>query len=425
MNPAFPVLDEAIELDHLSAETLPRADRIMLGLTVFGIAAALVAFITYDFAARVYLRPGDILPSDVVKPPLYYAAYGTQIVVLTVAGLFALLGTNLRQIERGFMMRFSLFILAALLMAVRGLSGSDFLSTKIADGTGLFPMLISVLMFVGARRHNWVVLEKIMFALAWLLCGLVIVRMAGLQTFTRQEGVANLGNFLNALLWPAAWVALRVYPQDSFTNRIKLIPVVIYALGSLFTQTRLNFVMVIALFAIYAFIQRKRGVAQAGLWIGMIFLVVWLGLITAMFLRGSNAFNHMTDVTSAFAERLDDDSRTEQVTAFRDAVAPGELILGRGSMAIWDWDGYEWRGGTDIGYLSLLFYGGIPLLLTYIAVHVKPCVAVLRRGVPDWRLAAAGVGALWGLRMFSSSYPGTSLDYYSVLFCIGAVISRV
>ena len=85
--------------------------------------------------------------------------------------------------------------------------------------------------------------------------------------------------------------------------------------------------------------------------------------------------------------------------------------------------GAEWEG-TDVGYLSLLFFGGVPLLVTYIAVHLKPCFSALGRNVPASQQTAACVVLLWGLRMFSSTYPGTSLESYPVLFFVGACISK-
>ena len=46
---------------------------------------------------------------------------------------------------------------------------------------------------------NWVVIEKIMFAFAAIFSALSLYRMATLETFTRQEGVAHLQFPLNAL----------------------------------------------------------------------------------------------------------------------------------------------------------------------------------------------------------------------------------
>jgi len=84
----------------------------------------------------------------------------------------------------------------------------------------------------------------------------------------------------------------------------------------------------------------------------------------------------------------------------------------------------SWKGGTDVGYLSLLFFGGVPLMITYFVTHLMPTLEVLRTKATDVQLTSAGVVLLWGLRMFSSSYSGLGIDYYPILFCVGICISR-
>jgi hypothetical protein len=260
--------------------------------------------------------------------------------------------------------------------------------------------------------------------MAVLFSALSLLGMAGLQIFTRQEAAVSLQSTLNALYWPASWIALKHYPQPSLAWRLRFIPVFIYSLGSLFTQTRLNFVMLFALFAAYAYLQRRRKAPQAATWIMGLALVVWVGFSTAVLLRDTRAFERIESVAEAFSSRLDEDTRTGQLESFFDDVQPHELLVGRGSFAVWNWGGVPWAGGTDVGYLTLLLYGGVPLLLTYAATHLTPSLTVLRNNPADWQLTAAGVVLLWSIRMFSSEYPGEALGYYPVLFCVGACLSR-
>jgi hypothetical protein len=205
---------------------------------------------------------------------------------------------------------------------------------------------------------------------------------------------------------------------------LRLLPMVIFACGSFFTQTRLYFVMIFAFLMVYSYVQRRRNTPQALTWVVGVILALWLSLFTAVFLRNTEAFENTQTVADAFYSRLDDDSRTGQLEWFFRSVRPHELILGRGSFATFYWGNSEYNGGPDVGYLSLLFYGGLPLLVAYIWAHVIPCFAVLGKHSVDWRLPAAGVVVLWSFAMFSSVYPGTSIDYYPVLFCVGACISR-
>ena len=101
----------------------------------------------------------------------------------------ALLSAAWQAIERGYLLRFALFLGAVLLMTARDYSFSELLSTKLMDSTGPFPLIMSVLVFIGSRRRNWTVLGPIMVIMAVVFSALVLMRMAGLHTFTRQEGV--------------------------------------------------------------------------------------------------------------------------------------------------------------------------------------------------------------------------------------------
>jgi hypothetical protein len=403
------------------------AERLSIRFLILGIAASLIAF--FIFRDAVKAQAGDAAKPfafDVSKPLLFYVIYAIQLAFLLGAGVAALISTNWRAIERGYFARMALFFGASLLMTLRGYSASDLFSTRLADWTGPLPCFISVLVFIGARRSNWRVLEKILYALAISFCAMTVWGFLGLRNLSREEGVLGLTAFLNALYWPAAWMLLKSYPRDSVARRFRFGPIALYAIGTLFTQTRLNAVMLLALLLVYTWVQRKRGISQTGSWIAAAMVVAWLALFTAIFLTESSAFEAVQGVANAFTERLDQDTRSGQLLSFADNVNAEELILGRGSLASWSWPGMslEWRGGTDVGYLTLLFYGGIPLLLTYIAVHLLPAFRVLRRSTNDFQLIAAAIVMLWALRMLSSSYPGPGVEYYPVLFFVGACVSQ-
>jgi hypothetical protein len=401
------------------------AERLVPTLTAIGMTASLAALVSYQDALKSQFRPDQAYP-DVVKPPLFYAAYTLQIALLLAAGLAAFCSTDWRTIERGYRQRFLLLMGAALLMAARGYSSADLFSTRLVDSTGPFPFFLSILVFIGARRSNWTFLGKAMALLAAALSALVLAGVAGLHSLSRQEGVASLTGFLNALYWPASWVAIQEYPQRCFARYLRFGPAAVYGLGSLFTQTRLNFIMILALLAVYSFLQRRRKVPQAAAWLAGFAAALWAGLFTAVFLKDTRAFEKTKTAASAFYSRLDEDTRTAQLRCFFDDVRPRELLFGRGALATWNWPGMsaQWRGGTDVGYLTLLFYGGVPLLATYVAAHLKPCFTVLAGNPCGSQLTAACIVLLWGVRMFSSTYPGLSVECYPILFCVGACISR-
>jgi hypothetical protein len=402
--------------------------RIILVLTVLGLLASLVASLTYLGALEEQIGADQVMTGTgaVIKPPLYYAAHGAEILMLIAAGFLAMYRTRPRAVMPGYFARFGLFIVASLLMVARGYSPSTLLSSKIFDMTGPFPCLIALLLFVGVRRENWAVLGKVMVTLAVLFSAITVVRMAGLQTVTRQEGVLRLLVICNNLYFPAAWVFLNRYPRHSLAHRMRSVPIVVYTFGSLFTQTRLNFVMVFALLGVSAYLNHKRRMPQGAGWIAGLVLAAGAGMFAATFLADTPAVRKVEGALSGFSERLDEDTRTGQLRAFSENVPAYELLLGRGSLASWNWPGMggEYRGGTDVGYLTLLFWGGLPFFITYTISHLTPCLRVLRNNAPDWQLTAAGVVVLWGVRMFSSAYPSYGLEYYPILLCVGACISR-
>ena len=227
---------------------------------------------------------------------------------------------------------------------------------------------------------------------------------------------------MNVFFWPASWIALRRYEHGDVWGHFRFAPTLLYAVGSLFTQTRLNFVMLFGLLLAYAYLQYRRNTLHLFGWIASLALVVWVSLFTAIFLSDVKAFDKVSDVTKAFSSRLDEDSRTGQLVWFATTVQPQELILGRGSLATWDWDGEDWAGGTDVGYLTLLLYGGVPLLLTYFWTHISPGLKAFATNDNGIQSTAACIVLLWGLRMFSSSYPNLSLEYYPLLLCLGVCV---
>jgi hypothetical protein len=405
-----------------NSEAMTGADRLVLTLTVLGMIASAVMV---TIVVRAVQDAGEVGEADIYKPAVFYIVHAIQLTLLLAAGVAALLNTDFREIERGFLPRLALFFGAALLMTARGYTASDLLSTRLADSTGPVPCFMSVLIFVGARRKYWGLLDKIFAGQAIYFSAISVFGLARMRMFTRDAGLSNLATGLNALYFPAAWIALRDYPRDSNMRRFRFLPMALFTFFSLFTQTRLNIVMVFCLLGVYAYIQYRRRMPQAGLWLITGGLAVWLTLFVATFLRDTSGFRTLESVADAFSSRINEDTRSSQLIRFAENVKPEELLLGRGSLATWDWGKtVNYKGGTDVGYLTLLLYGGLPLFLTYVAVHLKPCFTALAANPSQLQLAAAGVLLLWTIRMFSSSYMGLTLDYYPILLCVGACISR-
>jgi hypothetical protein len=375
-------------------------------------------------ATKSQLVPGQLYSGEIQKGLVFFVAHAAQIVLLCTAGLLAMVTTDMRNIQRGYLVPLGALFAAAGMMMLRGYPLADLLSTRIVDSTGPFPFFLTVFAFVGARRRNWEVLGKVIVVLCAVLSLLAVMAAATLNTLARAEAVISLAGILNGLYWPAAVMALTNYPDGSWLRRLRFAPMAVYAVVSFFTQTRLNYVMVFALMLVYAYLQRKRRAQQALTWIAGILLCIWIVLFTAVFLSDTRVMSTIDSVADAFSARLEEDTRSGQWEWFTRTVAPQELILGRGSLATWNWGGAEWRGGTDFGYLTLLLFGGLPLLLTYVVAVMKPGWNVLKANPDEIQIVGAGILCLWSIRMLSSSYPGMSIEYHVILLCLGACLSR-
>lgn len=128
--------------------------RLPVMLTAVATAASTVALWVYVQALHNYVTPDIFDYSQVLKPPLYYAAHGLEILCVCGAGLMALSRTP-NHLLRRYGVGFLLFLLAGALMTVRGYSLSTAASTQIVGSTGPFTVIISLLIFVGAQPGNW------------------------------------------------------------------------------------------------------------------------------------------------------------------------------------------------------------------------------------------------------------------------------
>ena len=393
-------------------------------LTVLGLFASFGTMLSYIPASKTQIGPNPYYYAEIVKDPLYYALHAGEILLLVSAGLLALWLTKPREITAGFLWRFGLFLAAGGLMAARGYTLQSLLSTKLADATGPFMCLISVLVFVGVRRNNWVAIDKSFVVTAVALSIVTLYEIADLRTASRVEAIRSMLAVENALFWPAAWIALKPYSRSAVGRFVRFAPAAVYGLGSLFTEMRLNFVMLILLLGMCCYVDHRRGVPQAKRWVVAFGIALWIVMFWEVFLVENPVFRKLQAANEGLYSRLDEDSRSGQITEFFRSVRPLELVLGRGSFATWRWGTTEWNGGTDVGYLNLLLYGGLPLLVTYLAVHAAPSLAVLRCGAKGLELTAGGVVLLWIIRMLSSGTPSLVLDYYPVLICVGVCISR-
>jgi hypothetical protein len=356
---------------------------------------------------------------DVEWPPHstgYYVCYSAQLAFALCAGIHALLRARDNGIPRRYVLWLIALVIVGLEISIRTYTLNNWFSTLIVWPTGPLSCVISLLILVGAGRNSGRWLAPFMAHLAVASSVVALVRMAEIQTAERWEAVVVLTPILNVLFWPAAFLVLQ-HGTARRTSITRLLPILVYIVGSIYTQTRLNFVMLAGLLGLHAFIIIRRGGRLLPFYTAMLFTAS-LAIGLAVFVGGRVVRNVTASVT-AFHGRLDDDTRTGQLKDFIRDFRPTEVFFGRGALATWKWAGMNWQWGTDVGYLSLIFFGGIPLLTSYFVVHIRPGTVFFTRNCPALTQACAGVVVLFAIRMLSSTYPSLSVEYYPVLLCVG------
>src|SRR4029077_4171130 len=76
---------------------------------------------------------------------------------------------------------------------------------------------------------------------------------------------------------------------------------------------------------------------------------------------------------TAFWDRTGEDTRSAQFVNFFAKVPPSTFLIGIGIPRQNEFNGLG-EMGIDLGYVNILFLGGIPALSLYYAIHLLPAV---------------------------------------------------
>lgn len=353
----------------------------------------------------------------VEKGPGYYAALSAMLagIALIVALLF--LNANLKR-DKNFLIAYAL-LCAAGLPLLRNFTTAELLSTRIVDVTGPAFCIGSALALAGMRRGVQENFDKIMQLLTVVASIAVAVAWLASNARTRVESTSFIQPFANQLYWGSAWLLLFVPRYSGRTRRsIVAAGIVMSLAAAVVTQTRLNFVMLLLLFLCWIWkVRREPKIVRSGLKTFSLCLVISL---LALFANVELTERLVTSY-EGFLGRIDEDSRSNQIYSFFQSVPIDALIFGSGARATWNWNGLEWDGGTDVGFLSLLFYGGIPLLLSVVWTVVLPAARAATLNLSPFERTSCYIVGLWTVRMLSSTYPTLSCEYLVILLCAGSL----
>jgi hypothetical protein len=356
------------------------------------------------------------------KSMVYYLLHGGALACLLAAGTLGAINGGYARLDRAGRVALWVLIGASVLWAVIAYDWREMASPAILGATGPFVWLSTLALFAGMEAEFWRrlgrVLDVLVVVTAILAVGSVI--RSGLHT---SGGVYSTNQYFCLLFWYGGW---RCLARDYRSGAWMAVDVSLLALLG-----------VLALW-----LQRRSWVIDTALLVGLYVMSVprrtwgadrqrtlrWLAVaclggvaVAAVVLSTSTAVH---EAMSGLQDRLHDDTRSEQYRMFFSQVSLEDLVLGLGPKATYYYgpDNPEYQY-FDNAYLWMAFIGGLPILVSYCVLVVRPGLkAFFRRKERDLTQAAAGgLLAIWtlvlgGLGVFSSP----SLSAYSYFICLMA-----
>jgi hypothetical protein len=367
-------------------------------------------------AIRAVAAKGLLYTDLIEKPKIYYPFHAGQLLCMMAGGSLALLALRKKAPQIG-VYPFLFLLVVGVYIALRGYSVSEMFSQRIVNPRGPMQCWVCAVAFAGVYFRNWKVIGRGIYAVAILLSVYCAYIMLTLGTVNRTIAMNNLTSPLNPLYWTGVYTLLTA--DDSWLyNHLKWVPLFLYTLGSIITQTRLNLIMVMLAFIGYLFLRAKEGRSIRKPITTVI--LSGIGAVLVITLLSATSFEEKLDFyQNSLANRLTQDSRSGQLVAFFSDVPVSSLAFGKGAEAAWNWDGNLWKGGTDVGYLSVLFFGGVPMLIGLYLFMIRPALKNVFLADHKTDLVAPVILILFALRMFSSEFPSLDIEYYPILLATG------
>lgn len=357
------------------------------------------------------------MSSEVSKTGLYYGLHTIEILLLVSATLFAISNTRWKALRKGYRRSLGVCFASAFLLTLRGMTIQDVFSTKIIGAYGPLLGLLAFISITSTRRTDLVYLRRVFPFIAGP------ATLAAWYSFytvgpSGRSDFQSISIFIWTMLFPALAILFDLRPPrwERATAWGAILTVTVIGVLS---ETRLPLILVSVSMAAWLVVSYKRNslsTLKVALTVALVGACIVLALRSVAVARNED---YIGNLFGGLLNRISDDTRSGQLVAFFNDVKPQELILGRGAFSTWTWSGIVWPGGVDFGYLTLAFFGGLPLVAGFIGVHVLPAMLQLRLGVRHPEFCYAIPPLIFGLLMFSSVMPSLDVGYYVVLICLG------
>lgn len=339
-----------------------------------------------------------------------------RVAIFIVLGLVGYIAYNIngfsQSAKRHFFSPFLLLIVWRAASTALQMAYPEWKFFYLLEQNSLAAFSCSILMLIGFNEELWVKLSRAFKILSVPLSIFVIFYWLSWEGGNRAEGIRVFRGFVY-LLSIVAWFSLFNLKSGRLKSiLLGAIPVVALLVLGVATATRALFFYVFVMVFVFLF-SRRHGIRVSEkilIFIASVFVFIYVFF----------SFSDLMGGAGAFGDRIGEDTRSEQLTAFFQKVPLYELVLGTpdaGHDERFRDDLNRW--GIDSGFVTLLYVGGLPLLFIYFYLHIYPAIYLLRArlGVHDAAVLAVVLSS--AVQMISSEMPSLTEGYLALLPLMG------
>ena len=391
---------------------------LRLYLIVAGIVLAIVWNVLWNQTARG--TSGNFLMGDLgtVSPPTITVLIGrAALAMVLLGGIFCAL-EPLGGRARRYRILLCCSICYSVILATRNLEPRDLLTSSIYSPLAPGCAIASCLLLASLDRDHWRTLIRFIAYGTIGVSILAVLAMANIHSRSRGEAYAHLYTY-SSILEVTAIVAYG-WSAKSHRTWLGVIPVLVLIATTIALQTRLMVVEVVCLFGFYRLLsQRTLSIYR----VAAMFLVPLILMSVAYLVWYSPTIQSIVpDSAVSFWDRRTEDTRSQQFVNFFQKVPTGTFLLGIGIPRPGEFTGLG-SHGIDLGYVNILFIGGIPALAFFLLIHIVPAVRCIRYRFDPVDAACVASVMTFGVRMFSSTIPNFEPAYLLLLLLVGRCIA--
>lgn len=339
------------------------------------------------------------------------------------AGVLAIFHGGLQVLSLTNRLLFAVLILASCVWVLLAYEITE-LEKVIRQPTSPFIWLTLAGLFFGAQEKTGRLLLPFLNVAMFLTVPAALWSVRSLEHYGRFSGANAQVQYIALLFWPGVYSFLLTPGSSLWRILLRGVPIGTCVVLAVFSQSRGWLLLSVVASLLLVFRERRLNPSSLG-WrtikVGGFAVCVFAVLTYAVATYYPAAVKGLTS-------RLGEDTRLGQFQTFFEQVPVSDLILGQGPKA-----GY--RFGTDAHYQSfdnqflwILFIGGVPTLLPYLALIIFPGIRLFVRSRTSADFAAGGVIIVWTLACLGlSTYCaiGLSAQHYIVISLAGFCHQRL